>query len=787
MPRKVWLGVGLLLVLVACQNHTAVPPNNEGLEETSGGASVQNWSDPRTWGGSIPTATTAVVIPAGKTVLLDVSARVKSLHIDGTLRFADRDLQLSANWIMVHGQGLLQIGTEAAPYSKKATITLTATDTNENVMGMGTKFLGTMMGGRIEMQGLPVRSWSKLAADAAVGARQITLSDVTGWRAGDRIVIATSSPNMNHYDVVDIQSVNGNTLNLVQALKYRHFGTVHQVGDVRVDVRAEVGLLSRNIVVQGDANSQSTRFGAHAMFMADVPGQAVKISGVEFRGMGQFNRLGRYPVHFHLMGNNCTGCYLRNSTIRDSIQRGVVLHDSAVTVSNNVLFNTVGHNLVVETPQSVGSVIEGNLALVNRQPNPLFTEATLRTQEDRLPANYWMRSANNQVIGNVAAGSFSSGFIYDGVGAEAMVFRGNVVHAAMGRVALGEGDFDLMAGLLIVSGENRPANDIIEDTLAYHNRIGLWPEESETPIVIRRFTLAENALGVENRGVGNQVLLQDGVFVRSLPGSNQMLQSDALHNQYGSEVVLQNPTFVNYTTIGLAATDTGPTQSSFTLSNGRMVGGKAKFSLTDLSTTTFADDSLLPKGTYVYATAPWLTTSACTNASAHPSTLEMLRCPVRYPYTELDVRNGANLSARINPFLLRSDGLRYRRAGGDEGLGSGMHGTTVLYNAGLSYALETALAKGYAVRLSSEAIPDAAVDREQVWVDVVVPVNAAPSAVHRTGSNFDKPNPPSNASRLRAASSLTDWNANPLSSYFYDAAAKKVWVKASVRWVIVLP
>jgi G8 domain len=96
------------------------------------------WSNPATWGGRLPQAGDAVVIPSGKTVLLDVSPpALRSLSINGALVFAEQDLSLSAGWIMLHGR--LAIGAQGRPFPNRATITLTASDPNEDVMQMGTR------------------------------------------------------------------------------------------------------------------------------------------------------------------------------------------------------------------------------------------------------------------------------------------------------------------------------------------------------------------------------------------------------------------------------------------------------------------------------------------------------------------------------------------------------------------------------------------------------------------------------------------------------------------------
>ena len=97
-----------------------------------------NWSAPATWpNGKVPVAGDAVTIPAGKEVVLDVSPpALGSLSIDGKLSFANnRDLELTTEWILLHGE--LEIGTEAKPHTRKATITFTNNVKDEDIGGMG--------------------------------------------------------------------------------------------------------------------------------------------------------------------------------------------------------------------------------------------------------------------------------------------------------------------------------------------------------------------------------------------------------------------------------------------------------------------------------------------------------------------------------------------------------------------------------------------------------------------------------------------------------------------------
>src|SRR5215467_7276066 len=102
-------------------------------------AKPMKWSDPDTWPNhKVPVAGDKPTIGRDKEVILDVSPpALLGLSIDGKLTFSDdKDLELTTEWIMLHGE--LAIGSEASPHTRKATITLTNTVKNEDVMaGMG--------------------------------------------------------------------------------------------------------------------------------------------------------------------------------------------------------------------------------------------------------------------------------------------------------------------------------------------------------------------------------------------------------------------------------------------------------------------------------------------------------------------------------------------------------------------------------------------------------------------------------------------------------------------------
>lgn len=49
-------------------------------------------------------------------------------------------------------------------------------------------------------------------------------------------------------------------------VKYKHYSAVETYGTHNIPMRAEVGVLTRNIIIQGDENSYKEKYGAHLMF-----------------------------------------------------------------------------------------------------------------------------------------------------------------------------------------------------------------------------------------------------------------------------------------------------------------------------------------------------------------------------------------------------------------------------------------------------------------------------------------------------------------------------------------
>src|SRR6478735_3223017 len=394
-------------------------------------AKPAKWSDRATWPNKkVPAAGDKVEIPTGKNVVLDVSPpALGGVTINGKLTFADNaDVELSTEWIMVHGE--LQIGTEAKPHTRKATITLTDNVKDEQMMGMGDR--GIMLsGGTLNLHGDRTNTWTKLSATAAAGATSIQVLNATGWRVGDEIVLASTDYDPRQAERRTISAISGNTITLDKKLDYMHFGKI----TFEVDERGEVGLLTRNIKIQASPDAEQSFKGGHIMAMVT---SRLFVEGVELNRMGQHMELARYPIHWHLVGDAGKGQYIRNAAIHDTYNRCVTVHGTNdVQVENNVTYNIVGHCFCLEDGIEHGNQFVHNLAIqikchptkpcvpadlapngelsstyANRQA---MRQASMSGKDTLLPSDntvaaYWITNPDNTFVDNVAAGSDANGF-----------------------------------------------------------------------------------------------------------------------------------------------------------------------------------------------------------------------------------------------------------------------------------------------------------------------------------------------------------------------------------------
>ncbi len=438
----------LTCVLAACQNATQPinPSNPSGPPPPGPSTPAFNWSSPSTWAsGKVPVAGEDATVPAGKRVILDVSTpNLKSLTVLGALEFADKDLELQAGYVMVHGGGTLRVGSATKAFANKATITLTATDTAQSIMGMGTRGI-LVMGGTLELYGQsPAVPWTRISGDAQANASSVALEKAVTWKTGDNVIVTPTEfyPTFAWNDDahalaterLELANDATSSLTFKTGLKALRWGKIQyasasgmtltpttSVTAHTLDERAEVGDLTRNVVIQSiDDDAWKTQgFGAHVMAMRD---SSLKLDGVELRRVGQLGRSGRYPIHWHMQNSDGTnaltntpnqdGQFVRNSSVWNSQNRCVTIHaTSGVRFENNICYDIKGHAVFLEDGVERQNVIRGNLIAGVR--NPPAAKQFLKHDGDTQSggsSGFWITNPDNTVTNNVAADAQGNGF-----------------------------------------------------------------------------------------------------------------------------------------------------------------------------------------------------------------------------------------------------------------------------------------------------------------------------------------------------------------------------------------
>jgi len=564
------------------------------------------WSDPASWpDGKVPAAGDAVTIGRDREIILDVTPpALRSLTVDGKLSFADdRDLELKTEWIYLRG-GALDIGSEARPHKRKATITLTDTVLDEDINTMGDRGI-MMLRGTLNLHGDRTNSWTKLAKTAGAGSARIEVLNAAGWRKGDEIVLASTDFDPRQAETRTITAISGNALTLDRPLEYMHFGQI----TFGVDERGEVGLLTRNIRIQASDDAERSYFGGHIMAMA---GSKMYVSGVELNRMGQHLHLARYPIHWHIIGEG-QGQYIRNSSIHDTYSRCVTVHGTNnLRIENNVTFNTVGHCYFLEDAVETGNQFIRNLGIQTKCHPTLPCEPTNLTlahqtttgqkskqiliPSDNSASTFWITNPDNVYRNNVAAGSDQIGFWYalpqhptgahEGGEVSANIwpgrtrvreFSGNVAHSNFDGMMLDrgprpDGTFGIAGGNLTSYVDPADTNSglvvsVFDNYTGYKNRNGAIWGRGEYHLYTN-LKLADNAIGFthasgipgiapftsrvvdslfvgESDNIGNPRTPQEIAYGRSLPAASADFPIRG-YEYYDFHHEVKNTTFVNY-------------------------------------------------------------------------------------------------------------------------------------------------------------------------------------------------------------------------------------------------
>ncbi len=426
------LSGALALLALAVPSAFGKPPSEVIRSARSG-----SWSAPDTWeGGKVPPAGARVQIRQGHTVCYDCQTEqtVRSIHVAGVLTFApDRDTRLNVGLIKIQpgddasengfdcdshvpdlpsGQPrpALEVGTpeQPIPADHTAVIRLVYCD------GMDRESCPAIVccGGRMDFHGAPLNhTWVKLGTTAKSGDKVVSLAEpVTGWRPGDRVILTattrqnkrkkTFKPSVRDSTQTEerlIKTVEGTCLTLDKPLQYDHQGDGAY--------RGEVANLSRNVIVES-ADPNGVR--GHTMYHRRSAGS---ISYAEFRHLGKQGVLGRYSLHYHLVGDTMRGSSVIGASIWDSGNRWLTIHGTSyLVVRDCVGYRSLGHGFFLEDGTEVFNVLDHNLAVQALTAKPLPNQALPFDKNDG--AGFWWANSLNAFTRNTACECDEYGYFF---------------------------------------------------------------------------------------------------------------------------------------------------------------------------------------------------------------------------------------------------------------------------------------------------------------------------------------------------------------------------------------
>lgn len=266
------------------------------------------------------------------------------------------------------------------------------------------------------------------------------------WTVGAEILITSHTTAWDDHQVRKITKIHFDTVpghvELKLDLPIQRPTTLLDDSDFAV----EVALLSRNIVFEGGPDNKPRR-GGHFWIM-NTPSVVQKLVGIEIINFGQQGYLGRYPIHFHFCGDG-TGSVISKNTVRQSNQRCVVVHGTDnLLIEDNIAYDTKGHCFILEDGMETGNRFLHNLGAQTGAPIDVIpNQGSNGVETDYDPSTYWITNPTNTWIGNVAAGSESSGFWFelllrgtraalypdlDPKRAALTLFKDNVAHSCQG-------------------------------------------------------------------------------------------------------------------------------------------------------------------------------------------------------------------------------------------------------------------------------------------------------------------------------------------------------------------
>ena len=155
------------------------------------------------------------------------------------------------------------------------------------------------------------------------------------------------------------------------------------------------------------ADSKGVR--GHTMYHRRSAGA---ISYAEFRHLGKPGVLGRYSLHYHLVGDTMRGSSIIGASIWDSGNRWLAIHaTNYLVVRDCVGYRSLGHGFFLEDGTEVDNILDRNLAVQACTAKPLPGQALAFDHNDG--AGFWWANSRNALTRNVAVECDEYGFRFD--------------------------------------------------------------------------------------------------------------------------------------------------------------------------------------------------------------------------------------------------------------------------------------------------------------------------------------------------------------------------------------
>ncbi|MBC8351647.1 MAG: hypothetical protein H8E66_06640 [Planctomycetes bacterium] len=136
------------------------------------------------------------------------------------------------------------------------------------------------------------------------------------------------------------------------------------------------------------------------------------ISYARLAHLGKEGVLGRYSIHFHVVGDTMRGASVRGVAIVDSHNRWITIHGTHyMVVRDCVGYGSIGHGYFLEDGSEVYNLLDRNLGVHAYKGRPLPKQVLSFDPNDR--AAFWWANGRNTLTRNVTCENDEYGYRYD--------------------------------------------------------------------------------------------------------------------------------------------------------------------------------------------------------------------------------------------------------------------------------------------------------------------------------------------------------------------------------------